>query len=131
MVTTRRSLRVKPSNPLDPFEDRKRQRVLGTHVAGIQQRGGPGTVECFSVLELLLAHSSLGLWFRILPIDDHDDDICVGLSVEWSYLLPLLTKCGLVSRSKVTSVVKDLQVDSCQWDKLAKRLVQLPNRHQK
>jgi hypothetical protein len=120
MVTTRRSSLGKQPAPPDPFEDRKRQRVLGDQASGIR-RLGKGTVECFSKLELLFAHSQTGLWFRVLPIDGHDDDICVGLGVEWKYLLPLLTKCGLV-RSKVTSVVKDVHVDHGQWDELAKAI---------
>ena len=120
MVTTRRSSLGKQPAPPDPFEDRKRQRVLGDQASGIR-RLGKGTVECFSKLELLFAHSQTGLWFRVLPIDGHDDDICVGLGVEWKYLLPLLTKCGLV-RSKVTSIVKDVHVDHGQWDELAKAI---------
>ena len=120
MVTTRRSSQGKHQNPLYPLGERKRQRVLGDHAAGIQ-RLGRGTVECFSKLELLFAHSQSGLWFRILPIDGYDDDISVGLGVEWKYLLPLLIKCGLV-RSKVTSVVKDVLVDHGQWEELPKEI---------
>ena len=78
-------------------------------------------MEGFSLVEQLLAHSTMGLWFRILPVDDHDEDICVGLGVEWRYLLPLLTKCDLL-QSRVTSTVKDVHVGSKQWDELAKAL---------
>ena len=121
MVKSRRSSQVKQQNPVDAFEERKRQRVLGVQAAGIH-RLGRGTVECFSVLERLFFHATQGIWFRILPIDDHDDDICHGLGVEWRYLLPLLTKCGLI-KSKTTSVVKDVHVGTRQWDEMAKALV--------
>ena len=62
------------------------------------------------------------LWFHILPIDGKDNYICVGTGVEWQYLLPLLTKCGLL-HSHVTSVVKDVCCDSIQWDEMAKSFV--------
>lgn len=62
-----------------------------------------------------------GLWFRILPVDDHNDDISVGVGMEWRYLLPLLSKCGLV-RSKVTSVVKDVHVDVSQWHEMTRAI---------
>jgi hypothetical protein len=120
MVETRRSSGVKQTNPLDSFKDRKRQKVLGTQAEGIQ-RLGRGTEECFRLVEQLLAHSTTGLWFRILPIDGHDDDICVGMGVEWHNLLPILIKCGLL-RSRVTSVVKEVRIDATQWDQLAKSL---------
>ncbi len=57
MVTTRRSFQdaqEKPAYPLDPFEDRKRQRLLGAHAAGIQ-RYGEDTDECFHLLGQLFA----------------------------------------------------------------------------
>lgn len=121
MVKTRRSSRVNQKNPLDPFEDRKRHRSLGVHASGIQRRG-QDTEECFHLLEGLFAHSVPGLWFfRILPVYDQHDDISVGLGIEWRYLLPLLTKCGLV-RSKVTSVVKDVHVDVSQWHEMARAI---------
>jgi hypothetical protein len=44
----------------------------------------------------LFATSTTGFWYRILPIEDHDDNISVALSIEWRYLLPLLAKGGLV-----------------------------------
>lgn len=68
---------------------------------------------------MLLAHSILGLWFRILPVDGYEDDICAALGVSWKVLLPLLVKCGLV-RCRVTSTVKDIEVDQGQWDELSK-----------
>lgn len=55
------------------------------------------------------------------PTSQHDDDILVGLGIEWRYLLPLLTKCGLL-RSKVTSVVKDVHVDVTQWHEMTRAI---------
>jgi hypothetical protein len=95
--------------------------VLGVQSAGIQLRG-QFTEECFRLVHLILAQSTPHLWFRILPVDGKDDDICVGTGVEWKYLLPLLTKCGLL-RSLVTSVVKDIRCDHSQWDEMAKSFV--------
>lgn len=121
MVTTRRSSRGKQSNPLDARRVGSRQRVLGVQSAGIQ-RLGQFTEECFRLAHLVLAQSTPHLWFRILPVDGKDDDICVGTGVEWQYLLPLLTKCGLL-RSLVTSVVKNVHCDRSQWDEMAKSFV--------
>lgn len=118
MVTTRRSSGGKRPNPLDACGERKHQRLLGVQSAGIQ-RLGQGTEECFQLVHHVLAQSTPGLWFRILPVDGQDDDICVGTGVEWQYLLPLLTKCGLL-RSIVTSVVKDIHCNATQWDEMAK-----------
>lgn len=118
MVTTRRSSGVKRPSLLDAFENRKHQRVLAMQSVGIQ-RLGPGTEECFDLVRLILKQSVHGLWFRILPVDGHEDDICVGTGVERQYLLPLLTKCGLL-RSRVSSVVTDVHCDGGQWDELAK-----------
>ena len=73
-------------------------------------------------MHLILAQSTPHLWFRILPVVGKDDDICVGTGVEWQYLLPLLTKCGLLC-SHVTSVVKDVRCDHSQWDEMAKSFV--------
>ncbi len=50
-------------------------------------------------------------------IDGHDNDICVGAGVEWQYLLPLLTKCGL-HHSRVTSVIKDVYCNFNVWDEI-------------
>jgi len=118
MVTTRGSSGGKRSNPLDAFGDRKHQRILGVQSAGIQ-RLGSGTEECFRLVHDILAQTTPGLWFRILPIDGQLDDICIGTGVEWQYLLPLLTKCGLL-RSRVTSVVKDFHCNGTQWREMAK-----------
>ena len=122
MVTTRRSSRGEQENPSVSSQEHKRQKYLAAQATGIR-RLGRDTVECFSVLERVFLHATPGLWFRILPLDDSDDDICVGFGVEWRYLLPLLTKCGLV-RSVVTSMVKDIEVVTRQWDEMAKALVQ-------
>lgn len=118
MVTTRRSSEGKRPSSLVSFENRKHQRVLALQSAGIQ-RLGPGTEECFNLVRSILEQSIRGLWFRILPVDGHEDDICVGTGVEWQYMLPLLVKCGLL-RSRVTSVVKDVHCDNGQWDGMAK-----------
>jgi hypothetical protein len=120
MVKTRRSLQSNKPSPLDSSEDRNRQRVLGVLAEGIQGRGNRGE-ECYTVLKSLFAQSTPGIWFRILPVDDQDDDVCVGLGVEWRYLLPLLTTCGLL-RSTVTSVVKEVHVVRSQWDEMAKAM---------
>ena len=118
MVTTRRSSGGKRPSSLDRFENRKHQRVLAVQSSGIQ-RLGPGTEECFNLVRSILEQSVHGLWFRILPVDGHEDDICAGTGVEWQYLLPLLTKCGLL-RSRVSSVVTDVHCDNGQWDEMAK-----------
>lgn len=118
MVTTRRSSGGKRPSSLVSFEKRKHQRVLAVQSAGIQ-RLGPGTEECFNLVRSILEQSIHGLWFRILPVDGHEDDICVGTGVEWQYLLPLLTKCGLL-RSRVSSMVTDVHCDNGQWDEMAK-----------
>ena len=49
MVTTRKSSQVEKENPLDPFGERKKQRLLGMYAIGIQ-RLGRGTQECFNLL---------------------------------------------------------------------------------
>ena len=122
MVTTRKSSQVEKENPLDPFGERKKQRLLGMYAIGIQ-RLGRGTQECFDLLAELFRHAKKSLWFRILPVDEHNDDISIGLGVDWRYLLPLLTKVGLI-RSKVTSVVKDVYVDIGQWHEMSRAITQ-------
>ena len=117
MVTTRRSSWGKRPNEPDPSQTRK-QRVLGLQSAGIRLNG-QGMQECHDLICSLLKQSKNGLWFRILPIDGFDDDISVGTGVDWQYLLPLLTKCGLI-RSKVTSLEREVECDSFKWDELAK-----------
>ena len=66
MVKSRRSSQVKQQNPVDAFEERKRQRVLGVQAAGIH-RLGRGTVECFSVLERLFSTRHRGYGFESFP----------------------------------------------------------------
>ena len=95
MVTTRRSSRGKPSSPLVTRQRDRRQRVLGVQSAGIQPIGQFGENSLYLV-HLILACSTPHLWFRVLPADGRNDDICVGTGVEWQYLLPLLVKCGLL-----------------------------------
>jgi hypothetical protein len=63
-----------------------------------------------SIIETFFAKSTTSFWYRILPIEDHDDDISVALGIEWHYLLPLLTKGGLL-RSRVTSVKPEVYHD--------------------
>lgn len=121
MVTTRRSSGGKRPKCPDLFEDRKQQRVLGMQTVGIR-RLGLGMQECRDLVCSILEQSVHGLWFRILPVDGCDDDICIGTGVDWQYLLPLLTKCGLI-RSRVTSLVQNVECDSYQWDELAKSSV--------
>ncbi len=83
-MTTQRSSRNEPKNPLDALEERIRQRVLGVQSVLIQ-RLCLYITECFNLLHDVSAHSTSGLWFRILPIDGHEDDICVGTGVKWQY----------------------------------------------
>ncbi len=80
--------------------------MLGVKSVGIQWVG-QDTTESYNLLHNVLAHSTSGLWFRIFPIDGHEDDICVGTDIKWQYLLPLPIKCGLLC-SRVTSIVKDV-----------------------
>ena len=82
MVTTRRSSRVEPQYPSDPFHRRKHQRLLEETAEGIRLTGRD-TAECFSLLEQVFAQSTRVLWFRILHVDNHEDDICVGTGVAW------------------------------------------------
>jgi hypothetical protein len=89
MVKTRRSSHNYSGSSLDSFKDRKHQRILGELATGIQ-RLGRGTLDCFGILEALFPHSISGLWFRILPVDGYDDDICHALRVSWKVLLPLV-----------------------------------------
>ena len=86
------------------------------------RRLGQFTEECLHLVHLILAQSTPHLWFHILPVDEKDDDICVGTWVEWKFLLPLLTKCGLL-HSLFTSVVKDVHCDHSQCDEMAKSFV--------
>ena len=58
MVRTRRSSRGKPPPLEDPFEGRKRHRVLATHAEGVP-RLGRGTAEFFILLQLVFAASLL------------------------------------------------------------------------
>jgi hypothetical protein len=52
-----------------------------------------------------------GYWYRILPVDGMYDDISIATGIEWTYLLPLLMKLGLIVHvAKVTSVVKEIHV---------------------
>jgi hypothetical protein len=52
-----------------------------------------------------------GYWYRILPVDGMYDDISIATGLEWTYLLPLLMKLGLIVHvAKVTSVVKEIHV---------------------
>ena len=83
------------------------------------RRLGLGTEECYNLIGSILDQSVHGLWFRLLPIDGCNDDICIGTGVDWQYLLPLLTKCGLI-RSRVTLLVQNVECDSTQWDEFAK-----------
>ncbi len=48
--------------------------MLGVQSVGIQQVG-KDTTESNNLLCNGLAHSTSGLWFQILPIDGHEDDI--------------------------------------------------------
>ncbi len=106
---------------MDSFQDRQQQRVLGVQTAGIH-RLGKGTEECFALVQQILAQAVPGVWYRILPVDEYDDDITVGTGVEWQYLLPILSKCSLL-RSRVTSVVKEIDCNVRQWDELAKSMI--------
>jgi hypothetical protein len=121
MVRTRRSSGGKGAASVEPFQDRQQQRHLGVQTAGIH-RLGRGTEECFDLVQRILAQAVEGFWYRILPVDDHDDDITVGTGVEWQYLLPLLSKCSLL-RSRVTSVVKEIDCYVRQWDEMAKSMI--------
>ena len=69
-----------------------------------------------------LAQAVQGVWYQILPVDEYDDDITVGTGVEWQYLLPILSKCTLL-RSTAMSVVKEMDCNVRQWDKLAKSMI--------
>jgi hypothetical protein len=89
--------------------------------AGIH-RLGRGTEECFDLVQQILAQAVKVFWYRILPVDDCDDDITVGTGIEWQYLLPLLSKCALL-RSRVTSVVKEIDCNIRQWDEMVKSMI--------
>lgn len=121
MVTTRRSSGGKDAGYVESFKDRRQQRQLGVQTAGIP-RLGRGTEECFDLVHKIMKQAVEGFWYRILPVDDCDDDITVGTGIEWQYLLPLLSKCSLL-RSRVTSVVKEIDCNVRQWDEMAKSMV--------
>jgi hypothetical protein len=121
MVTTRRSSGGKVAASVELFKDRNHQRHLGVQAAGIP-RSGRGTKECFDLVREILGQAVQGYWYRILPLDSYEDDIAVGTGVEWQYLLPLLSKCSLL-RSRVTSVVKEIDCNVRQWDELAKSMI--------
>ena len=70
--------------------------MLGVQSAGIQLRG-QFTEECFRLVHLILAQSTQHLWFRILPVDGKDDDICVGTGVEMAILVIIVNKMYLAS----------------------------------
>ncbi|KAG7370138.1 hypothetical protein IV203_027884 [Nitzschia inconspicua] len=127
MVTTPRSSGGKVAASVDPFRDRKHQRRLAVHAAGIH-RLGQGTKECFDLVQHILAQAAHGYWYRILPLDSYDD-IAVGTGVEWQYLLPLLSKCSLL-RSRVTSVVKEIDCNA-QVSAIEKPLLTLEHRQQR
>jgi hypothetical protein len=118
MVTTRRSLHIETADELDPRRGHKRHKQLVDTVIGIQPKG-PGYQACFNLLRSLFQVSMRGYWYRILPVDGMHDDISIATGVEWTYLLPLLMKLGLIV-AKVTSVVKEIQVVKRQWDEFGR-----------
>ncbi len=114
MVTTRRSLHIERADEVDPRRGHKRHKQWVDTVTGIQPKG-PGAEECFELLRSLFQTSTMqGYWYRILPVDGMYDDISIATGIEWTYLLPLLMKLGLIV-AKVTSVVKENHVVKRQW----------------
>ena len=73
-----------------------REQLLGVPAEAVSMTGR-ATSECFDLLECVFASSTNGFRYRIIPIDEHDDNISVGLGIEWRDLLPLLTKLGLLA----------------------------------
>ena len=120
MVTTRRSLHIETADELDPCRGHKRHKQLVDTVAGIQPKG-PGVEQCFDLIRSLFHTSMQGYWYRILPVDGMYDDISIATGLEWTYLLPLLMKLGLIV-AKVTSVVKEIHVVKRQWDEFGRGL---------
>ena len=60
----------------------------------------------YRVLQELFSASKKGVWCRILPLHNHEPDICYCLGVKWKFLLAVLTYLGLIG-SKVSTDVRD------------------------
>jgi hypothetical protein len=118
MVTTRRSLRIECGNGLVSRRGNKRHKQWIDELTGYQPKG-PGFEACFDLLRSLFQVSMQGYWYRILPVDGMHDDISLATGIEWTYLLPLLLKLGLIV-AKVTSVVKEVHVVASQWDEFGR-----------
>ena len=66
--------------------------------------------ECF-------AKMTKNVWWRILP-NDEMDNICVGMSIDWEDLLPLLINAGLIF-IRNRSAISKFFIDHQSWSTLA------------
>lgn len=98
---------------MDPKKRKVAMASLDPHVFGVHE-GKCFREILFRMIAELFSCGQRGSWFRILPVDGEDDDICACLGISWKYICPVLNYMGLIGCYK-TSVVKDSFVIDSQW----------------
>ena len=78
--------------------------------------GRSSTVEekTSSCLQRCFAALSEGIWWRVLPLEDDFDDICVDIGVDWDDLLPFLLHYGLLYTEK-RQTFNEYLISSSMW----------------
>lgn len=123
MVKTRRSSHTSDFSPVFPRQ-RDAPYTHGEPPVTRKRLGGCVAQESFETLTWILKSAKKGKWYRILPVSsfsDASDDIQVATGIDWEHLLPLMSKCGLIT-STVTSTVKEDTVNRSQWDEVCNSL---------
>ncbi|KAG7357475.1 hypothetical protein IV203_002163 [Nitzschia inconspicua] len=98
MVTTRRSSGGKVAASVDPFRDRKHQRRLAVHAAGIH-RIGQDTNECFDLVQQILAQAAQGTNAENIQVHNRKQanerttgrNVVLHTAITWGWRDPSLT----------------------------------------
>ena len=108
MASTRKSLRSTRSasssyeDPIEQEGDRTAKRLK------TQRRfvGAKTEEDIHSLLTSIFCTLVQGYWWKVLPDNDDDYDICLGTGQDWSKLLPLLLAGKYIDLPKRTVISK-------------------------